>query len=354
MVYRLPDIAAKTRPPFDSIVDVRAPAEFAQDHIPGAINLPALNDCERALVGTIYTQKSRFQARRMGAAMIARNVAQHLDTVLADKNAQWTPLIYCWRGGQRSGAVATIFRQIGWQCQTLDGGYRSYRKQVKSYLYDRKLRHRFVLIDGQTGTGKTEILDLLGRDGQQVLDLERLARHRGSIFGAETMPQPSQKLFESHVAAALGRLRPDRPTFVEAESSKIGNLFLPPALWSAMCAAPNVYVASTVQARARYTIGRYHDMLERADTLFCLLDQLRSFHGHEKVDAWQDMAARADYDALAVDLIRNHYDPRYAKFRAQHSSGDRQIFELNLPDLEPASLNEAAERIAEHVCRETA
>ena len=208
--------------PFDAIIDVRSPSEFAEDHVPGAISLPVLDDAERAIVGTIYVQESRFKARRVGAALVARNVARHLETALADQPGSFRPLIYCWRGGQRSGAMATIFAQVGWRTTVIAGGYKTYRRRVQTRLYDEAPNLRLVLIEGRTGSGKTEVLQRLPTLGVQVLDLEALAGHRGSVFGGLGAPQPSQKMFESRLLGALEALDPARPIVVEAERQQGG------------------------------------------------------------------------------------------------------------------------------------
>jgi len=181
---------------FDVLVDVRSPAEFALDHIPGAINLPVLYDAERAEVGAIYVQESRFKARRVGGGYVARNVARHLETAMADWPASLRPLVYCWRGGMRSNAMAVILSQVGWRVGVLGGGYRTYRRRVVRRLYEEEALKNVVLLDGPTGSGKTEVLARLPAHGVQAVDLEALAAHRGSLFGGlPGRPQPSQKLF---------------------------------------------------------------------------------------------------------------------------------------------------------------
>ena len=179
----------------DMIIDVRSPSEFAEDHIPGAINMPVLNDKERKEVGTIYKQINAFQARRYGGPLVARNISQHILTHLQNKPVEFKPLIYCWRGGQRSGAFATILEQVGWRVQLLEGGYRSYRREVVKALYDKPLLHRLMLIGGSTGTAKTALLHQLAAKGAQILDLEGIATHRGSLFGGICLGQPTQKMF---------------------------------------------------------------------------------------------------------------------------------------------------------------
>ncbi len=177
---------------YDDIIDVRSPSEYAEDHLPGAISLPVLDDDERAKVGTIYKQVSPFDARKLGAALVAQNAARHLQGPLADRSGGWRPLVYCWRGGQRSGSFATILSQIGWRVDLVKGGYKSWRGLVVRAVYDDPVPSPVIVLDGNTGSAKTEILNRLPALGVQVIDLEGLAHHRGSLFGAMG-PQPSQK-----------------------------------------------------------------------------------------------------------------------------------------------------------------
>jgi tRNA 2-selenouridine synthase len=302
---------------FDTVIDVRSPAEYAEDHLPGAISLPVLSNEERARVGTIYKQDSPFRARKIGAALVARNAAAHLEGPLAGMAGGWRPLVYCWRGGQRSSAFATILEQVGWRAQTVAGGYRAYRRLVTGLLYDGTLGHRLAVLDGNTGTAKTEILALLDTRGVQVIDLEALAGHRGSVFGHRPGGQPSQKTFESSLAAALVRADPARPLVVEAESSRIGALTLPPALWSAMGRAPRIALRAAPGDRAAYLVRAYADMLEDPAQLAATLNSLRPLQGHALVEAWQALARAGDWHGLARELTERHYDPRYLKSRVR-------------------------------------
>ncbi len=223
---------------FDAIIDARSPAEFAEDHIPGAINLPALDDDERARIGTIYTQESPFAAKKIGAAWVARNVARHLETHFLDQEKGYRPLVYCWRGGNRSGAMVTILRAVGWQSFQLEGGYKAFRKQVMTDLETLHNAFRFIVVCGPTGSGKSLFLRTLDEVGAQVLDLEALAAHKGSLLGAlPDTPQPNQKLFESRIWYALRGFDPARPVFVESESKKIGALHVPGRLIERMRAS---------------------------------------------------------------------------------------------------------------------
>lgn len=299
---------------FDMIIDVRSPGEFAEDRIPGAVNLPVLDNAERAQVGTIYVQESRFLARRIGAALVARNVARHLETALADKSANFRPLVYCWRGGQRSNAMALILAQVGWRTMVLSGGYKTWRRTVQKRLYDDTLNLRLVLVDGGTGSAKTDILHRAAARGAQVLDLEALALHRGSLFGAiANAPQPSQKWFESALHDQLSRMDPARPVLVEAESSRIGNRTLPPALWQAMREAPRIEISAPIEARASYLLGAYPEVVADRALLEAVLTKLEVYPGRKQLESWRLLADAGDFQALVREVVERHYDPSYAR-----------------------------------------
>ena len=299
---------------FDTVIDVRSPSEYVEDHVPGAISLPVLDDEERARVGTIYKQESPFLARKLGAALVFRNAADHIAGPLAHHEGGWKPLVYCWRGGQRSGSFAWMLKEIGWRADSVQGGYRSFRRLVNAYLYDAPLPHRLVLIDGNTGTAKTELLHVLARRGWQVLDLEGAARHRGSLLGGMG-GQPSQKAFETILAGKLTAMDPSRPVLVEAESSKIGERIIPPALWAPMKTAPRIEIGADMAARVAYLVAAYDDVLDDGPRLETLLWHLRELRGHEVVDSWLAHHAAGDKRGLTEALMAQHYDPAYAKSR---------------------------------------
>lgn len=347
MTHDLPSFAAALDHGFDAVIDVRSPAEFAEDHIPGAINLPVLDNEERARVGTIYKQVSPFEARKIGAALVFRNAAAHMAGPLADRPAGWKPLVYCWRGGQRSGAFAWMLREVGWPALAVTGGYRSYRRLVSGVLYDATLPHRLVQLGGYTGTAKTALLPLLERRGLQVIDLEGLARHRGSLLGDLPGGQPSQKWFETELAQLLARLDPSRPVIVEAESSKIGALNLPPALWEAMKAAPWIEVTAPLEARAAYLDAAYDDILSDAERLRAQLAPLRYHRGHALVDSWDaliDAGARRD---LCRSLAADHYDPAYDK--SMRVFAPRVLARFDSDRLDAPALEGLADRIVERL-----
>ena len=327
---------------FDDIIDVRAPAEFAEDHLPGAINLPVLNDAERAQIGTIYKQVSPFTARKQGAALVAANAARHLQTALADKPGGWRPLVYCWRGGQRSGSFASILAQIGWRVETIDGGYKAWRHLVSQALCAQPFPAPVVVLDGNTGTAKTALLHLLAARGVQILDLEGMANHRGSLFGSMG-PQPSQKLFERDLAMAIAALDPSRPVMVEAESSKVGNCRLPPALWHAMGMAPRIAIAAPVPARAQYLLRAYGDMVADPARLSMVIDRLRPAHPAARIDDWLALVGQGAFADLAEALMTHHYDPRYEKHRTR---GGAIAQVLTAETLDAPALQRLADSIA--------
>jgi len=298
---------------YDDIIDVRSQSEFAEDHIPGAINLPVLSDAERAIVGKIYVQDDRFKARKVGAALVARNAADHIETALGAKGGAWRPLVHCWRGGQRSGSFASILAQIGWRVELLDGGYKAYRRLVSNALYKQPVQHRLILLDGNTGTAKTDILKLLEKSGVQVLDLEGMAAHRGSLFGAVSAPQPTQKLFEGHLAMQLSKMDSSRPVLVEAESNKIGNILIPTSFWKAMIAAPRITIKAPLQARSDYLLRSYADLLQNEVLLRERIAKLGFFHSKDQITQWLQCVDAGQFQDLAAGLMQRHYDPRYAK-----------------------------------------
>lgn len=331
--------------PFDAVIDVRSPSEFAEDHVPGALSLPVLDDAERAVVGTIYVQESRFRARRVGAALVARNIARHLETALADKPGDFQPLVYCWRGGQRSNAMATILSQVGWRTAVLAGGYKTYRRGVQQALYEAERPLDVILLDGPTGSAKTEILGRLPALGVQVLDLEALAEHRGSLFGAlPGRPQPSQKMFESRLLGALDALDPARPIVVEAESSKIGDRMTPPTLWKAMQNAPRIVLEVSRAARARYLVRAYGEFVADRALLEEAFTRLPTHPGRERLADWRSLADAGAFEALADALMELHYDPAYA--RSSRKAARPELAKVTLDGLDASEQARAAEAIA--------
>ncbi|WP_439144002.1 tRNA 2-selenouridine(34) synthase MnmH [Planktotalea sp.] len=343
MAFKLDNLRSDALSRFDTVIDVRSPAEFAEDHVPGAINLPVMSNEERATIGTIYVQESAFRARKLGAAIVARNAADHIETHLSGKDGAWQPLVYCWRGGQRSGSFASILSQIGWRTEVLEGGYRSYRTQVVRMLYEDALPHSFVLLDGNTGSGKTAILHALKAQGAQMLDLEGLANHRGSLLGAMHDEQPSQKMFESRLAQALMQLDPSRPIVAEAESSKIGERLIPASVWKTMRAAPRIDIAASLEARAKFLTRDYADVLENPSRMAERLDKLRALCSHQRVEQWLEFLRQGKHEQLAADLMQHHYDRGYERSRAGREN--TVLATLQTEGLEPSDIAQLATRV---------
>lgn len=298
---------------FDTIIDARSESEYALDHIPGAINCPVLDDAQRIRVGTLYKQAGPFEAKKVGAPLVAQNIARHIDTLFADKPREWRPLVYCWRGGNRSGSMAHILARIGWPVVQLEGGYKAYRAHVSAALDDPPALDLRVVC-GTTGSGKSRLLETLDRIGAQVLDLEKLAAHRGSVLGhLPDEPQPSQKWFESQVWDRLRRCDPDRPVFVESESKKVGNLRVPGLVMDRMRAAPCIALQLSQENRVRLLMEDYEHFCADPSALNGQLEHLVQLHGRARIDAWHALANEGRMPELVDQLLVEHYDPAYLR-----------------------------------------
>lgn len=331
---------------YDAIIDVRSPAEYAEDHIPGAINCPVLDNEERVRVGTLYKQVNAFEAKKVGAALVARNIAHHIERCFLDKPKQWKPLVYCWRGGNRSGAMAHILSRIGWQAEQLAGGYKTYRREVIRGLDEMPPRYLFHVICGTTGSGKSRLLQALANAGAQVLDLERLAAHRGSVLGnIPAHPQPSQKCFESRLWDTLRRFDPALPVFVESESRKVGALRVPDALIDCIRASQCTALTLSLENRKRLLMEDYAHFVRDPAWLNERLDRLTELHGHAKIGRWQDLALKGEMNVLVGELLAEHYDPLYLRSIHRNFIHSQEARELALPDIDADSFQSAAQAL---------
>lgn len=332
---------------FHEIIDVRSPTEFEDDHLPGALSCPVLDDAQRTRIGTLYKQSSAFEARRLGAALVAQNIAAHLLQRFQDRGPQWRPLIYCWRGGQRSGAMVTVFRQIGWDAHQLEGGYRLYRRDVLARLEALPGTLELRVLGGPTGCAKSRVLDALAARGEQVLDLEGLACHKGSVLGAlPGQTQPSQKLFETGLAEALRRFDPARPVYVEAESRRIGRLTLPTALVQRLRSAHCLLIEADLSARTHYLLHDYRYLIDDPDWTIARLQHLRAVRGEAQVRQWIQHVHDKDWAALVGSLLRDHYDPLYRRSLHGHFNQAGQARTFLAERLDAPTLATLAERIA--------
>lgn len=333
---------------FDEVIDVRTPPEFEEDHIPGAVNFPVLSAAERAQVGTLYKQASSFEAKKLGASLIARNIASHLDTYFSGKPKHWRPLVYCWRGGKRSGALAHILSEVGWKVARLDGGYKAYRRRVVEDLSTLPLSLQFEVICGPTGSGKSRLLQTLALAGAQVLDLEQLAAHRGSVLGnLPEIAQPSQKMFDSQIWHTLGHFDPARPVYVEAESKKIGRLRVPESLIARMWQSPCVRLDAADPDRVQLLHDEYAHLRAQPQLLLEKLDHLRDLHSKQQLAHWTALAQAGDWPSLVQDLLHRHYDPAYLRSTLKHFARLAEARVLRLPELSAAAFSGlAAELLA--------
>ena len=328
---------------FSAVIDARSEDEFAHDHLPGAVNWPTLNNAERAQIGTMYKQINPFEAQKLGAALAAANISRHIAQHALALPRQWQPLIYCWRGGKRSGSLSLVLGQIGFKVSLIEGGYKAFRHALLADLPRRVERLSFRVVCGPTGSGKTRLLETLAREGAQVLDLEALASHRSSVLGVlPGRPQPSQKHFDTRVWTALCQFDPARPVFVEAESRKVGNLSVPESLMLVMRASPCVHLQLSDAERVSLLMEDY-DFFVRDPEFFCLrLSALVELRGHATVEDWQQRVRRGDVASVVEDLLHTHYDPTYASSlerNFKHSAGAPVIA---LRDRSTASMREAA------------
>jgi tRNA 2-selenouridine synthase len=332
---------------FDTVIDARSEAEYGLDHLPGAINCPVLDNEQRRIVGTIYKQQGAFEARRIGGAMAAENIARHLRERFADKPANWRPLVYCWRGGMRSGSMVTVLRMVGWDAQQLAGGYKRWRRHVIDTLEALAPQLNLVAVCGATGSAKTRVLQAMARQGAQVLDLEALACHKGSLLGnLPDAPQPSQTAFETALVTALEPLDLARPIFVESESRRIGKLNVPGPLIERLRASPCVEIAPTLAARRDYLLRDYAYLCEQPERLCEQLAPLKALHGRETIEAWQALARAGRYADLVEALVEQHYDPAYAKSQRANFKrwAERQV--LPVDDLSEGGIEALARRVA--------
>lgn len=297
---------------FDAIIDARSPGEFALDHLPNAVNWPSLNDDERIAIGTMYKQVNAFEAKKRGAALVARNAAHHIETHLLDAPKQWRPLLYCWRGGNRSGAQATILSAIGFHVTLLEGGYKAFRAALLTHIPEQVARLKWRVIAGPTGVGKTHLLHALKAQGHQILDLEGLANHRSSVLGLlPGQTQPTQKHFEMKLWHALQQLDSDRVVYVESESKRVGNVTVPESLIKAMRASPCVDIRMSVEQRVSLLMRDYDHFVQDTEHFSERLQTLVALLGHATIDRWQSMIDANQVAGVVQELLNLHYDPKY-------------------------------------------
>ena len=340
----LPDLTQ-----FDAIIDVRSPGEFAEDHIPGAVNYPVLDDEQRVKIGTMYKECGSFEAKKLGAALVARNIAHHIETQLLQHPHQWKPLVYCWRGGNRSGSMAHILAKIGWPVVQIDGGYKAYRHHVNDAMGILPQTLSFTVLCGPTGSGKSHLLRKLEEKGAQVLDLENIAAHKGSVLGSlPTRPQPSQKRFETMLWDKMRHFDPALPVFVESESKKIGNLRVPESLMTHMRGSPCVNIELSMSHRVQLLMTEYDHLVNDPEGLNHRLNYLTPLHGKEKVTRWHQLASEGKMAVLVEELLVKHYDPAYLKSIRQNFDCFAESNHISLADISDQAFDTAIDTLLTH------
>ena len=298
---------------FDTIIDVRSPLEYEEDHIIGSINCPVLNDQERIIVGTIYKKESTFKAKIIGSSLTARNIAKHIEEKFINQQGSWQPLVYCWRGGQRSKAFSIILSEVGWRTCQLEGGYKKYRNEVINFLNRIGSKLKIILISGKTGSAKTKILQNIKLQGGQILDLENLANHKGSLLGKiPGLKQPSQKLFESKLYHQIKQLDLRKNIYIEAESSKIGNIHIPKTIWAKMIISPRIEIEADLELRSSFLLKDYRYMCENPELIKPIIYGLKNRLSKKLINDWLELITKKLWLDLTKSFLENHYDPSYS------------------------------------------
>ena len=311
------------------IIDVRSPSEFDQGHIPGAINIPLFTNAERARMGTRYKQIGKDSAVMLGLELIGPKL---VDFVKKSRRAapEGELLVHCWRGGMRSGSFAWLLETAGMKATILQKGYKAYRQEVLQ-TFDQSLQ--LLVLGGKTGSGKTDILRELEKQGEQVLDLEGLAHHKGSSFGALGQePQPTTEQFENSLHQAWLKLDTKRRVWIEDESMSIGTVNLPSGLWSQMRSAPVAFIDVPKALRIRRLVQEYGSF--SAEQLVAAVNRIQKRLGGQHHRMALDALARGDY-ALVADLMLSYYDKAYLHGLSQRTSS--RIFEISLSADAPAA-----------------
>ena len=329
---------------FDTIIDVRSPLEFAEDHIVGAINCPVLSDLERQKVGTIYKKESSFKAKIIGSSLTAKNIAFHIENNFMEKKGSLQPLIYCWRGGQRSKAFSIVLSEVGWRTNQLKGGYKEYRNQVINFLDNIGPKLKITLISGKTGSAKTKILKSIENEGGQILDLEGLANHKGSLLGKiPDLIQPSQKFFESLIFNKIQKLNLKDKIYIEAESSKIGNIHIPKSIWKKMINSPRIEISANVELRAKFLVSDYDYMCNDPTLINPIIKGLKNRLSKKLFDEWTNLIDRKKWFDLTKSFLENHYDPSYSSNTIKN---DRKVIKkITATSLNNSDIKDIAEKI---------
>jgi tRNA 2-selenouridine synthase len=315
-------------------VDMRAPAEYADGHIPGAVSIPLFDDDERRIVGTIYHKNGPEEAKQQGLGIVSGKLPELVSQIRDLYQSGRTVVVYCWRGGMRSKSVVSVLELMGIPAFQLVGGYKAYRRYVLDTLAAFDLTPTVVSLCGSTGVGKTTLLTLLQDAGAAVIDLEKLANHRGSAFGQVGLGQPATaQNFDAQLLIELRRLNDSPYILVECESKRIGNVYIPEVLFAAMKRGPRILAHASVETRVARLMDEYlssYSPEEIRDSLITLTKRL----GAAKTDRLLAAFAAGRVDEVVRFLLVDYYDPLYGYEKAK---GDEFAFKVDAEDLSQAA-----------------
>jgi len=341
-----PELLARAlRGEYDLVIDARSQREFTEDHLPGAINLPVVDNDEYAEVGTTH-RTDTHRAYVVGVSYALRNISDSIDELVARYPKDARMLVYCFRGGKRSKLWFDALSTIGYRVDRLPGGWKAYRAWVREQLAQLPSKFGYHVLCGPTGCGKTRLLGALADVGAQVLDLEGLASHRGSLIGdIPGVAQPSQKWFDSLLVDKLRRFEPDRPIWVESESKKIGAIQLPAELLQAMHAGRIFPISAPMSERVKLWREDYSHFERDLPAMMERLQYLRPLVGGEEFAAWERLAAEERAAELFERLMEAHYDPAYARSIGKNYPAIEESSRLELERLDREALLKVAEQL---------
>lgn len=303
-----------------TIIDVRSPGEFFHGHMPGAINLPLFTDAERAVVGTIYKQTGREAAVEQGLELAAPKLCEFVQQA-KHFVGKGLAKIHCWRGGMRSSSMAWLLQTAGLKTVTLSGGYKAFRKWT---LNSFAIKRQIVLVGGLTGSGKTDILKALKRNGEQVLDLESLANHRGSSYGMLGLPsQPSCEQFENAIALQWASFDSNRPIWIEDESRLIGSCKIPDAIFLQMRLAPLIVIEKPISERIQQLMLDYGksntaDLIQATERIAKKLGSKRTKEVISQI--------KSGYLEKAMEIVLEYYDSAYLERLSERQQPVSKIY----------------------------
>lgn len=324
-------------------IDMRSPSEFRDGRIPGAINIPLLDDEERGRVGTVYKTVGPEEAKQLGLTVVSGKLPDIVSQIRNAYKTGRTVIIYCWRGGMRSKSVVSILELMGIPAYQLIGGYKAYRRYVLDSLAAFPLNPRVIVLSGSTGVGKTALLKTLAEQGVPVIDLERLANHRGSAFGQVGLGRPeTAQNFDAAILGELHRLNNEPYIVVECESKRIGNVYLPHVLYQAMQNGKRILAFTDIETRITRLIEEYLAIYnENRDGIISSIKTLKNRLGAAKTEKLLDAFAANRTREVVHTLLVDYYDPLYGYEKANPGNFDYKV--------DATDFDEAAARIIDYL-----